>query len=145
MTAAAALVAASLAAAPPKAPLSKAAPSKAAPSKAAPLAAASLAAGRGKPRLVGPGDRPAGTGPGDRPGGAGAVKFLGNVLPYVTVVIAAFAPLAAGLYLITTLAWSGAERWLFLRRAVLSRVPRHLSRVPSLSCPFYGGLVARNS
>ena len=29
---------------------------------------------------------------------------------------AAFAPLAAGLYLITTMAWSRAERWVFPRR-----------------------------
>lgn len=47
--------------------------------------------------------------------GGGAVTFLSNVLPYVTVVIAAFAPLAAGIYLITTMAWSLAERGLFLR------------------------------
>ena len=47
----------------------------------------------------------------------GAVKVLGNVLPFSTVVIAVFAPLAAGLYLVTTMAWSLAERWLFLRRS----------------------------
>jgi YidC/Oxa1 family membrane protein insertase len=38
------------------------------------------------------------------------------VLPYVTVVIAAFAPLAAAIYLLTTVAWTLAERRLFLRR-----------------------------
>jgi YidC/Oxa1 family membrane protein insertase len=35
----------------------------------------------------------------------------------VTVVIAAFAPLAAAIYLLTTVAWTLAERRLFLRRA----------------------------
>ncbi len=39
------------------------------------------------------------------------------MLPYLTVVIAAFAPLAAGIYLLTSLAWSLAERVLFLRRS----------------------------
>jgi len=48
------------------------------------------------------------------PGGA-----LIKVLPYLTVVIAAFAPLAAGLYLITSTAWSLAERALW--RSRLSR------------------------
>ena len=38
------------------------------------------------------------------------------MLPYVTVVIAVFAPLAAAIYLLTTVAWTLAERRLFLRR-----------------------------
>jgi YidC/Oxa1 family membrane protein insertase len=46
---------------------------------------------------------------------AGALNVLGRVLPYVTVVIAAFAPLAAGIYLVTSTAWSVAERWAFSR------------------------------
>jgi YidC/Oxa1 family membrane protein insertase len=41
------------------------------------------------------------------------MKLISTVLPYVTVVIAAVMPLAACLYLITTVAWSTAERWLF--------------------------------
>jgi YidC/Oxa1 family membrane protein insertase len=44
-----------------------------------------------------------------------AAGLLTRVLPYVTVVIAAFAPLAAALYLLTTVAWTLAERRLFLR------------------------------
>jgi YidC/Oxa1 family membrane protein insertase len=48
----------------------------------------------------------------------GGVKVISTALPYVTVVFAAFMPLAAGLYLITTMAWSTAERWLFTRRAI---------------------------
>jgi YidC/Oxa1 family membrane protein insertase len=42
------------------------------------------------------------------PGGA-----LVKALPYLTVVIAAFAPLAAGIYLLTSTAWSLAERALW--------------------------------
>jgi YidC/Oxa1 family membrane protein insertase len=45
-----------------------------------------------------------------------AVAWLTRVLPYLTVVIAAFAPLAAAIYLLTTVAWTLAERRLFLRR-----------------------------
>ena len=48
---------------------------------------------------------------------AGIARLLGLVLPYVTVAVAAFAPLAAGIYLVTSTAWSAAERWLFSRRA----------------------------
>ncbi len=43
--------------------------------------------------------------------------LLTRVLPYVTVVIAAFAPLATAIYLLTTVAWTIGERRLFLRRA----------------------------
>jgi YidC/Oxa1 family membrane protein insertase len=46
-----------------------------------------------------------------------AAGLLTRVLPYVTVVIAAFAPLAAAIYLLTTVAWTLAERRLFLRRS----------------------------
>jgi YidC/Oxa1 family membrane protein insertase len=80
----------------------------AAPAGAPPAAPTPAGAKPGKPRPAATGDHPV--------AGAGAVRLLGSVLPYVTVVIAAFAPLAAGLYLITTVAWSSAERWLFLRR-----------------------------
>jgi YidC/Oxa1 family membrane protein insertase len=52
-------------------------------------------------------------GPG--PAGAGRAGLLARVLPYLTVVIAAFAPLAAGIYLLTSLAWSLAERVFFWR------------------------------
>ena len=74
---------------PPKAPARvKSAPAKAAPArtKATPAQAQPVA-------------------PPQVPGGA-----LIKVLPYLTVVIAAFAPLAAGIYLITSTAWSLAER-----------------------------------
>ncbi len=48
---------------------------------------------------------------------AGSYGLLVRVLPYLTVVIAAFAPLAAGIYLLTSLAWSLAERGFYWRRA----------------------------
>jgi YidC/Oxa1 family membrane protein insertase len=47
-------------------------------------------------------------------GTAGAAG-LGKVLPYVTVVFAAFAPLAAGVYLITSTGWAVLERRLYRR------------------------------
>ena len=58
-----------------------------------------------------------------------AVAWLTLVLPYLTVVIAAFAPLAAAIYLLTTIAWTIAERRLFLRRIVpAASVPRPQTR-----------------
>ncbi len=46
-------------------------------------------------------------------GAAGGSGWLARVLPYLTVAIAAFTPLAAGIYLATSLAWSLAERRFF--------------------------------
>jgi YidC/Oxa1 family membrane protein insertase len=46
----------------------------------------------------------------------GAAGFVTRVLPYTTVVIAAFMPLAAGIYLLTTTAWTAGERAIFGRR-----------------------------
>jgi YidC/Oxa1 family membrane protein insertase len=43
--------------------------------------------------------------------------WLVTALPYLTVVIAAFAPLAAVIYLITSTTWSAGERLLFAARA----------------------------
>jgi YidC/Oxa1 family membrane protein insertase len=45
---------------------------------------------------------------------------LARVLPYFTVVVAAFVPLAAGVYLVTTTAWTLAERVL-VQRALAAR------------------------
>ena len=49
--------------------------------------------------------------------------MLVKVLPYLTVVIAAFAPLAAGIYLLTSMGWSLAERRLFFRRSAAADPP----------------------
>jgi YidC/Oxa1 family membrane protein insertase len=46
-----------------------------------------------------------------------AVAALTTVLPYFTAVIALFVPLAAGIYLLTTTAWTLAERTALRRRA----------------------------
>jgi YidC/Oxa1 family membrane protein insertase len=54
-------------------------------------------------------------GPGDPQ--ARAIAGLSKVLPYFTVVIALFVPLAAGIYLLTTTAWTLAERAALRRRA----------------------------
>src|SRR5215472_18483622 len=56
------------------------------------------------------------TGAQPAPAGAGSPGLLVRMLPYLIVVIAAFAPLAAGIYLLTSLAWSLAERMLFWRK-----------------------------
>jgi YidC/Oxa1 family membrane protein insertase len=49
--------------------------------------------------------------------GTGMAGQLGRVLPYLTVIIAAFVPLAAGLYLLTTTAWTAAERAVWRHRS----------------------------
>ena len=57
-----------------------------------------------------------------RPGGAAG--WLTRVLPYLTIAIAAFVPLAAGLYLLTTIAWTAAERTVLMRRIQARQQPR---------------------
>ena len=54
----------------------------------------------------------------DSPGGA-----LVRVLPYLTVVIAAFVPLAAGIYLLVSTGWALAERNFFWRTGRISAAP----------------------
>jgi YidC/Oxa1 family membrane protein insertase len=49
------------------------------------------------------------------PAPTGPTGLLAKVLPYLTVPIAAFVPLAAAIYLVTTTGWSLAERVLFWR------------------------------
>jgi YidC/Oxa1 family membrane protein insertase len=58
--------------------------------------------------------RPEGLPAGPAAAAANAVAWLA---PFVTVVVAAFVPLAAGLYLVTSAAWTLAERTLLYRRA----------------------------
>src|SRR5215831_15551405 len=58
------------------------------------------------------------TGPTEAGGGGAAASVsaaLARVLPYFTVAVAAFVPLAAGVYLLTTTAWTLAERALVQR------------------------------
>jgi YidC/Oxa1 family membrane protein insertase len=47
--------------------------------------------------------------------GAGAARALVRALPFLTVVIAAFVPLAAGIYLLASTGWALAERAFFWR------------------------------
>jgi YidC/Oxa1 family membrane protein insertase len=47
---------------------------------------------------------------------AAAIGAITRILPYTTLVIAAFVPLAAGLYLLTTTIWTVTERTLLRRR-----------------------------
>ena len=56
--------------------------------------------------------------------GGKTAAWLTRTLPYLTVVIAAFAPLAAAIYLLTTVAWTLAERHLFLRLPASHRAGR---------------------
>jgi YidC/Oxa1 family membrane protein insertase len=58
--------------------------------------------------------QPAGSGAGGTVP-AGAPGWLVRVLPYLTVAFAAFVPLAAGVYLVTSVAWSLGERAFFWR------------------------------
>jgi YidC/Oxa1 family membrane protein insertase len=53
-----------------------------------------------------------------------AAGLLGRVLPYATLIVAAFVPLAAGLYLVTTTAWTAAERAIWRRRSKLASQPQ---------------------
>ena len=74
--------------------------------------AAALPAGRAasaKPAAAKPVTAASGTG--------GAAGLLTKVLPYITVVIAAFAPLAAAVYLVVSVSWSVAERRVFAARS----------------------------
>jgi YidC/Oxa1 family membrane protein insertase len=74
------------------------------------------------PAKAGPGQK-AKAGSATAAGAAGATDAvagtgaLAKALPYLTVLIAAFAPLAAGIYLLTSMGWSLAERKFFFRRS----------------------------
>jgi len=63
---------------------------------------------------------------------AGGAGLLVRALPYLTVLIAAFAPLAAGIYLVTSLAWSLAERRFYGKRLDRSQ---HRPRNPQPEVP----------
>jgi len=79
---------------------------------------ASTGEGPGKARvLAGSGRPPALTSPTKTNATAadGTLAALARVLPFATVAIAAFVPLAAGLYLATSTAWTLAERALLAR------------------------------
>jgi len=64
------------------------------------------------------GAKQAGTDGANVPGGA-----LIRLLPYLTVVVAAFVPLAAGIYLLVSTGWALAERNFFWRTGRISAAP----------------------
>jgi YidC/Oxa1 family membrane protein insertase len=68
-------------------------------------------------QLMTRGQQPTADGAG-APGGA-----LIRVLPYLTVVVAAFVPLAAGIYLVVSTGWALAERSFFWRTGRISAAP----------------------
>ena len=85
------------------------------------LAAVGWLSARMAPRLASPGATPAAktapaTGTGAVDQAARTSAALARLAPFLTVVFAAFVPLAAGLYLLTTTAWTLAERTLLRRR-----------------------------
>lgn len=53
---------------------------------------------------------------GSTPASTAPLGALGRLLPYSTVIFAAFVPLAAGLYLLTSTAWTAIERVILQRR-----------------------------
>ncbi len=59
------------------------------------------------------------------PGQPAGASVLGRALPYTTVLIGAFVPLAAGLYLLTTTCWTLAER------TVISRLQARAQAAPA--------------
>jgi YidC/Oxa1 family membrane protein insertase len=83
------------------------------------------------------------------PGAGRAAGLLGKVLPYLTVVIAAFAPLAAAVYLVVSTGWSVAERWVFARArrreaaAPDSAASRQISGAPARAGNTLGGRAHR--
>ncbi len=75
--------------------------------------AASLAARAARRSAAG---RPGGARQPGTTGSGGALGALGVILPYATLAVAAVAPLAAGIYLLASTAWTVAERAVLQRR-----------------------------
>jgi YidC/Oxa1 family membrane protein insertase len=101
---------------------------------AARAARRALPATTGGSGLAGPGSATAGAAA-DAVADGGASRTLaavGRVAPYLTVVIAAFAPLASVVYLVTSTAWSAAERLAFAAR---TRRDRQREPVPAVPVP----------
>ena len=67
--------------------------------------------------------------PASVPGGR-AVSFVTWIIPFVSLVTAAIVPLAAGLYLLTTTAWTLAERTVLRRRFISATGPRSAGAAP---------------
>jgi YidC/Oxa1 family membrane protein insertase len=72
---------------------------------------------------------PASATPGSVPGGR-AVSFVTWIVPFASLVTAAIVPLAAGLYLLTTTAWTLAERTVLRRRFISATGPQSAGAPP---------------
>jgi YidC/Oxa1 family membrane protein insertase len=67
--------------------------------------------------------------PASVPGGR-AVSFVTWIIPFASLVTAAIVPLAAGLYLLTTTAWTLAERTMLRRRFISATGPQSAGAAP---------------
>jgi YidC/Oxa1 family membrane protein insertase len=67
--------------------------------------------------------------PASVPGGR-AVSFVTWIIPFASLVTAAIVPLAAGLYLLTTTAWTLAERTVLRRRFISATGPQSADAPP---------------
>jgi YidC/Oxa1 family membrane protein insertase len=72
---------------------------------------------------------PASATPASVPGGR-AVSFVTWIIPFASLVTAAIVPLAAGLYLLTTTAWTLAERTMLRRRFISATGPQSAGAAP---------------
>jgi YidC/Oxa1 family membrane protein insertase len=77
---------------------------------------------RALPQPAAAGPASAGPGPAAVPGSQALTAF-GKIAPYITVVIAVFAPLAGVVYLVTSTGWSAAERLVFAARSKSATPP----------------------
>jgi YidC/Oxa1 family membrane protein insertase len=117
----------------PVAPARGKVPAGSAPrASAAPVSAAPVSAARA-PVTPGSAARasatPASATPASVPGGR-AVSFVTWIIPFASLVTAAIVPLAAGLYLLTTTAWTLAERTVLRRRFVSATGPQSAGAPP---------------
>jgi YidC/Oxa1 family membrane protein insertase len=117
----------------PVAPARGKVPAGSAPrASAAPVSAAPVSAARA-PVTPGSAARasatPASATPASVPGGR-AVSFVTWIIPFASLVTAAIVPLAAGLYLLTTTAWTLAERSLLRRRFISATGPQSAGAAP---------------
>jgi YidC/Oxa1 family membrane protein insertase len=77
-----------------------------------------------------PASAPPASAPGASAPGGRAVSLMTWVVPFASVVTAAIVPLAAGLYLLTTTAWTLAERTVLRRRFISATQPQPASVRP---------------
>jgi YidC/Oxa1 family membrane protein insertase len=77
-----------------------------------------------------PASAPPASAPGASAPGGRAVSLMTWVVPFASVVTAAIVPLAAGLYLLTSTAWTLAERTVLRRRFISATQPQPASVPP---------------